>query len=357
MSRLLGIRERTASDQLQRSFAIEAVEPLPQPYSPGRSTPSDLGITDPGDPVSFFILGDVGGIKTPGPQNAVSSAMEARQDEGAFALILGDVVYFNGQENSVGPQQTGYQDQFYEAYAHFAKPILAFPGNHDGDPQPGDTSLSGFMENFCTKTPGIPPSDPRLEYGRHTQTLPYCEWTLELAALTIITVYTNVPSGGHLEPEQQARLTQELKDADSGKPVIVGLHHPPYSIDAHHGGSQQIGDALDQAFKDSGRIPDMVLSGHVHDYQRFTRTIDGKSVPYIVSGNGGYHNLHRFAADATQGESVADGVVFDFGDPNHYGFIKLTVNGGTISGEYVAVTPGRMPDGSDATIAAAADTF
>jgi hypothetical protein len=205
--------------------------------------------------------------------------------------------------------------------------------------------------------PGTPPSDPHLEFGRHTQTLPYCEWTLELSALTIIAVYTNVPSGGHLEPGQQARLTQELKDADPGKPVIVGLHHPPYSIDAHHGGSQTMGNALDQAFSNSGRVPDMILSGHVHDYQRFTRTIDGKAVPYIVSGNGGYHNLHKLATGASHGEAIADGVVFEFGDDSHYGFMKLTVSGGTISGEYVAVKPGTMPDGSDATITPSADSF
>src|SRR5207302_2749781 len=159
-----------------------------------------------------------------------------------------------------------------------------------------------------------------------------CEWTLELEAVTIVAVYTNVPSGGHLEPEQVDWLTTELKDADPNKPVIVGLHHPPYSIDAHHGGSQHMGDALDKAFTDSGRVPDMVLSGHVHDYQRFSRTIDGKQVPYIVSGNGGYHNLHQLASGASPGDEVADGVVFEFGDASQYGFLKLTVAAGKISG-------------------------
>ena len=35
-------------------------------------------------------------------------------------------------------------------------PIIAFPGNHDGDPLPGDTSLAGFMANFCDGTPMFP---------------------------------------------------------------------------------------------------------------------------------------------------------------------------------------------------------
>ncbi len=175
--------------------------------------------------------------------------------------------------------------------------------------------------------------------------------------MTIIAVYSNVPDGGHLEPEQVTRLTEELKSAPAGKPIILGLHHPPYSVDAHHGGSQRMGELIDQAVAAAGRGPDMVLSGHVHDYQRFTRTVNGKPVPYIVSGNGGYHNLHQLAQGATVGEEVASDVVFEYGDAKHYGFLKLTVSGGKISGEYIGAKPGSMPDGSDAEITTGLDTF
>jgi hypothetical protein len=350
MPRLVGLEDRTALEQLQRSFPRVGIQPLPAPYSPGRVNPADVGISDPGDPLSLFVLGDVGGVKAPGAQNAASDAMEQRQSEAAFVLIVGDVVYYNGEESS-------YHDQFYEPYAKLAKPIIAFPGNHDGEPLPGDTSLSGFMANFCDSQPNIPAADPQLEFGRHTQTLPYPEWTLDLQTVTIIAMYSNVPSGGYFEQEQIDRLTQELQAADAGKPVIVALHHPPYSIDAHHGGSQHMGDALDQAFNSSGRVPDLVLSGHVHDYQRFTRSIGGKSLPYIVSGAGGYYNLHQLAGGAAPGDKVAADVTFEFGDASQYGFLKLTVTGVQISGEYVGVKPGTMPDGSDAQITPAVDTF
>lgn len=350
MDRLVGLTSVSARDQLQKSWPKVGIQPLPSPYRPGRVSPATVGIADPGASISFFVLGDVGGVKAPSPQNAVSIAMEQRQGEAAFVLIVGDVVYFNGQE-------ADYMDQFYEPYAKLARPIIAFPGNHDGDPLPGDTSLSGFMANFCDSTPNIPAADPQLEFGRHTQTLPYCEWTLELEAVTIIAVYSNVPTGGHLEPVQVTRLTQELKDASAGKPLILTLHHPPYSIDAHHGGSKEMGEILDQAFTDSGRTPDMVISGHVHDYQRFTRTMGQKQVTYLVSGNGGYHNLHYLATDVSPHEEVVPGVVYEFGDAHRYGFLKLTVSGGRISGEYVGARPGTMPDGSDAQITPALDTF
>jgi calcineurin-like phosphoesterase family protein len=358
MERSFGIEDRTAREQLQRTHPLATAEPLPQPYAPGKVAPAALGIADPGDGLSFFVLGDVGGVKVPTAQNAVSAAMEQSLNDVAFALILGDVVYFNGQQMGlVEGRQTGYGDQFYEPYAKFARPIIAFPGNHDGEPEIGDTSLSGFMENFCEQEAGIPKDDPQLEFGRHTQTLPYCEWTLTLGAVTILAVYTNVPSGGHLEPEQVERLTREIKEADPAKPLIVGLHHPPYSVDAHHGGSPRMAKILDQAIEQAGRAPDLVLSGHVHDYQRFTRTIDGKPIPYVVSGNGGYHNLHKLAKDAAHGEELAKGVTFEYGDDRRYGFLKLTIKGEDREGEYVAVKPGTMPDGSDAIVEPGQDRF
>jgi hypothetical protein len=52
----------------------------------------------------------------------------------------------------------------------------------------------------------------------------------------------------------------------------------------------------------SARAPDLVLAGHVHNYQRFTRTLDqdgaNRQIPYIVAGSGGYWHLHAMASDA-----------------------------------------------------------
>jgi acid phosphatase type 7 len=368
MARSFGIESRSARQQLQRHHPPSQPEPLPQPYAPASVEPAHLGIDDPGDGISFLVLGDVGGVKAPSPQNAVSVAMQQLLAEGqdaAFALVLGDVVYYNGQQMGlVEGLQTGYGDQFYEPYGKLLKPIIAFPGNHDGERErEGETGppvgepLQGFMENFCSPQPEVPKDDPQLEYGRHTQTLPYCEWTLTLGAATIVAVYSNVPSHGHLEQEQIERLTNELKNADPGKRLILGVHHPPYSVDSHHGGSSKMVEILDQAFEGAGRTPDLVLSGHVHDYQRFTRTINGRQVPFVVSGNGGYHNLHRLATGASPGEELGEGVVFEHGDDRRYGFLKLTIKGGTGEGEYVAVTPGPMPDGSEAQVYPGEDAF
>jgi acid phosphatase type 7 len=278
----------------------------------------------------------------PQPQNNVSNAMQA-QAAPTFVYHVGDVIYFNGDE-------ADYPSQFYEPYGHLTTPIIGIPGNHDGDnSNPNVASLSAFMTNFCAPTPTLPAGSE--EFNRDTETQPNCYWTLRAQAVTIIGCYSNVPSGGVIAADQAAWLASELTAAPTGPPLIVTLHHPPYSIDDFHGGSAAMGQVLDAAFQTSGRTPDLVLSGHVHDYQRFTRTMaDGTALPYVVSGNGGYHNLHKFAKGATPGQEVRTGVVFDAGDDANWGFLSLTSDGATLAGEYIRAAP-------DDTVTQGVDSF
>lgn len=349
MERSFGLSSQvTAADQLQKSLPTVGVQPLPA-GSPGRATAGQLGIQD-SDPITFYVIGDHGGVVAPGPQNAVSYAMQRGPGPApAFVYSVGDWVYFGGDEG-------GWDSQVYEAYAHLNVPLVGIPGNHDdqygGDPpyDPSRGPLDAWMANMCTPAPQVPPADPQFEYGRHTQTEPWCDWTLELSAVTIIGVYSNVPSGGHLEQPQIDWLSEELKSAPTDRPAIVTVHHPPFSVDLHHGGSQGMGTALDGAFNGAGRWPELVLCGHVHDFQSFIRQVQAQSVRYVVIGNSGYHNLHQLASDASPGMDLGGGVTFEYGDASEYGFLVLTVGGGQISGEYVGVRPGTMPDGSDAQV-------
>ncbi len=345
--RRVGIEPTTAVKQLQKSWPPNVpTQPLPAGQG-GRAKAADLAIKQ-NEPLTFFVVGDHGGIKDPNPQNAVTLAMETEKLP-AFVYSVGDVVYFNAD-------QTEWHPQFYEAYAHLPVPFLSIPGNHDGDTtdDPSRAPLDTWMANFCAAKPALPPGNE--EYGRDVQTQPYCDWTLQCDAVTIVGLYTNVPSGGHLEQSQIDWLTGELKDADPKLPLIVTLHHPPYSVDAHHGASPKMGDALDSAFQASGRLPRLVISGHVHDYQRFTRSGLAQAIPYVVIGNSGYHNLHRLAPGSNPGEELVPGVTFEYGDDSEYGFLKLTVDGGKISGEYVGVTPGVTPN-APPQITPAKDTF
>lgn len=331
---------RAQAQKDQTTGAHEPFQPLPAPTgaAPYRETLAKLmGLESEPGTLMLHVIGDHGGVKDPNPQLAVAKALvadrEARPIKGCYTL--GDVVYFNGAENE-------YPSQFYEPYAHYNVPIFGIPGNHDGDPEEdGETSLKAFMANFCSASPELPPK--WAEFGRSTMTQPNCYWTLESDHATIIGLYSNVPSGGEIETDQEEWLAGELEAAAKGKPLVVALHHPPYSVDAHHGGSARMGEVLDAAFTKAGRCPEMVLSGHVHDFQCFTRQFDSRQIVYIVCGNGGYHNLHGLAKDVHPGEEVAPGVVFEYGDSSRFGFGRLTVlseEGGTdnvLHFEYVPV--------------------
>jgi hypothetical protein len=49
---------------------------------------------------------------------------------------------------------------------------------------------------------------------------------------------------------------------------------------------------IDAVCNSAGVWPDILLAAHAHLYQRFSRSIGGKAIPYIVAGSGG-HLLHQ----------------------------------------------------------------
>ena len=108
---------------------------------------------------------------------------------------------------------------------------------------------------------------------------PNVYWTLTRRRLSRSSASTpTCPSGGAVAQDQIDWLVGELQAADPAVPVADRTAPPPAVLcDAHHGGSAAMGQLLDGAFAASGSVADMVLTGHVHDYQRFTRTLDGSA--------------------------------------------------------------------------------
>ena len=297
----------------------------------------------------FHVIGDSGGIHGDDVQTAVAEAMEGQikgtqgADKPAFLYHVGDVVYFNGQSELYG-------SQFYEPYQYYPAPILAIPGNHDGDTRvskgdPPDTepSLYGFTENFCA------PQPHQISPYRATMTQPYVYWTLDAPLVTMIGLYSNVE--GTLDSrgtfEQQNWFEQQLAAAKSKDGfIVVAVHHPPYSLDKTHGGYLDIVAAIDQAMEHTGVIPHAVLSGHVHNMQRFTRKYNKRQIPYLIEGRGGYANTdrltHKLQKDArghfptapVQTESTQDPQLdlnLDYYDQDSAGFLRVTVTEETLT--------------------------
>ena len=127
--------------------------------------------------------------------------------------------------------------------------------------------------------------------------------------VTIIGMYSNCPEGGQIGDTQRLWFISELKAADPKLPVILAIHHPIYSAYGSHPGSSRLKKLLDDCCQTAGRAPDVVLTGHVHDYQRFSAPLhDKKNVPFIVAGAGGYnkrlHVLGKIFQDARQNKKL-----------------------------------------------------
>ena len=302
----------------------------------------------------FHTVGDSGGIHGTETQEGLAAVMVQQiedsrangkpAEEPLFFYHLGDVVYFNGISRD-------YPVQFYEPYQNYNAPIVAIAGNHDGDTRTrsgdepdNETTLFGFLQNFCA------PSPQYIFKHRPTMTQPYVYWTLDTPMATIIGLYSNVDGqlDGRGTFEQQRWFAQQLNDAAADRAVIVTVHHAPYSLDSTHGGYGDIGDAIDRAGKTAGRSPDLVLSGHVHNYQRFTRRTKKKTITYVVAGAGGYAGtlraMHKLAKDPSTGQRIAapfqtsrPEVKLEAANDTEPGFLRIKVTKKKITGEYYTI--------------------
>ncbi len=278
----------------------------------------------------FHVVGDTGGIQDGEFQNNVAAQMvdhlnTHKGGKPQFCYHVGDVVYYTGMRDD-------YYGQFYEPYSQYDVPILSIPGNHDGevDDPAAQVSLDGWVDYFMQAEPDVDPISkdaPRVQLN-----LPNVYWTLVTPLATIIGMYTNVPEGGSIDSTQQQWVTHEFSTAPKDRALILALHHPVYSFDVYHSGSSKMADVLENAIWDTGRVPNLVLSGHVHNYQRIEQSIapDGPT-PFIVTGNGGYHNLH--AVHSNPGDQAEDTkAVLKYVATKSWGFVTLAIDKKTISG-------------------------
>jgi hypothetical protein len=248
--------------------------------------------------IRFHALGDSG----------VDSAQEAQQIANqmatgfkagagglnpAFLFHLGDVIYGNDKANHYG-------ERFYIPYKNYPGKILAIPGNHDGEVKsPADSpSLSAFLANFCAATATVPPQASGSGVYRETMTEPGVYWFLDAPFVQIIGLYSNLlEDPGYLEGIANGKsdtaqldwLGQTLSSigaANQKKALIFATHHPPYSQSAHIG-SAAMSQSIDALCTKTGVYPDLFLSAHSHNYQRHTRRMGGKQIPYIIAGTGG----------------------------------------------------------------------
>ena len=184
---------------------------------------------------------------------------------------------------------------------------------------------------------------------------PNVYWTLETPLVTIIGLYTNVTEGGKLDDQQIAWFESKLTSAPLDKALIVTMHHTIYSAATRPSGSRYMQQVLDKAAQKAGRMPDAVFAGHVHNYQRFTRSVSNGEVPYIVAATGGYPNLHAMRKD--NGKSLhtpyrvpeTDVTLESYCDDRH-GYMRMEVTAQMFKGEYYTVPQLKEPSSNPAEL-------
>jgi acid phosphatase type 7 len=310
--------------------------------------PADVQQIEKSGVMVFHSVGDTGDFRGR-QQDFVAQMMTTDANNSpadkkpAFFYHLGDVVYFAGDIDMYG-------NNFYETYQDYPCFIVAIPGNHDcqpDDPQDGPVDpnkkpLDGWIQNFMSKNP-VQLGSLKTNSQRTQMDLPNVYWTFTTPFATILGLFSNVgEEQGEIHPDQIAWFEGELKAADPELALIVAVHHPPFSGDQEHTGSSAVDKVLMQSFQSTKRYPDLVLSGHVHNYQRFTNELKGPNgtlqIPYVVAGAGGYTNLGKLQMiDGNYPNAplaVGSGLTLVQYDQNNFGFLRLEVSKSQIVGTY-----------------------
>jgi hypothetical protein len=97
---------------------------------------------------------------------------------------------------------------------------------------------------------------------------------------------------------------------------------------------------LFDAFSATNRYPHLILSGHVHNYQRFTDVVQDMQIPCVVAGAGGYTKLgtlHKInGQDPSTPLPLGGGLTLEQYDQTEFGFLRLEVSKTEIVGSYFA---------------------
>jgi len=348
-------------------IADDAVFPLGDAY--GARGPDEIIAIKKAGQVSFHVIGDSGATNDGKYQHElhVSDQLTADFHSGpvasrpAFLYSLGDVVYDFGE----APY---YYDQFYEPYRNYPAPIFAIPGNHDSFVVPGtapdDEPLKIFGRNFCAQQHEITAEAGSLH--RTAMTQPGVYFTLDVPFVRIIGLFSNAledpglisDQNGHWPgvPRHQLNFLKaqlnRIKAEKFAGAVLFAMHHPPFTYRSPksgggtHAGSTEMLREIDRICAEAGVYPHAVLSGHAHNYQRYTRIVqlgaEKHEVPFVVCGCGG-HNV-SVLAKASEEPSFGDrvdhldpnpavttgGLTLEKYDDRNYGYLKINVDAQTL---------------------------
>jgi len=222
------------------------------------------GAVAPDAPREFIIYGDTQKTMTlefwrPHYDLERRALVQAVADERpAFIVNAGDVVCHGGRE-------ADWQRFCRENQPIFDRGIAYFPaiGNHD---------LYGGAEALRIRAAVFPHVGTRRWFA------------IRFVQVLIIVLDSNFDDlGAELSGQQDQWLEDQLADAERDaeiRHVLLVCHHPPYT------NAQGLSDSPEVQKHFVARLSpkaDVLVSGHVHNYERFEKN----GVQYVVSGGGG----------------------------------------------------------------------
>jgi len=333
--------------------AVEPILTLAQAY--GDVGAAKTAAIQAAGQIVFHCVGDTGSVKGPLTQSLVADKMVSdfterkSADVPSFCFHLGDVIYYFGEG-------AYYYDQFYEPYRMYPAPIIAIPGNHDGVVYSNDpaSTLDAFLRNFCAPSPVVTPEAGGL--SRTAMIAPGVYYTLDAPFVKILGLYSNVledpgiisdenGSNTTLDNRQIDFLTAAIKRAKSQNfpgAIIIAVHHPPITGGTDHGGSPKMLADIDSACTAAGLWPHVVLAGHAHNYQRYTRLVNNFQTPYIVAGCGGHSPLSPMRGAYRTPYKIDNTLTLESYDDTHYGYLRVVVNAQTMRIEFHPETDGAV---------------
>jgi len=361
----------------------------------GSQGPADVQAIQNAGQIVFHAIGDSGASSVGKLGNELNVADHLTNDfhtstganRPAFLFHLGDIIYNFGESPF-------YYDQFYEPFRNYAAPIFAIPGNHDSFMIPGTTAVNApltiFSRNFCSTSPVVTPEAGSLH--RTAMTQPGAYFALDAPFVRIIGLFSNALEDPGLISSQQGQkttwpsvpdvqlafLTAQLKNIKAQNfsgAVLIAVHHPPFSYSPDRGSSAgaHVGNTLmlreiDTICQAQGVYPHAFLSGHAHNYQRYTRKLSfaGKnySVPFLVAGDGGFNvKSIVYSSGGSTPPPPAPGTQVNYLDPNpvltatgltidqynqtNYGYLRIMVNSTQLRIEFHPVSKTGAPPSLD----------
>lgn len=194
------------------------------------------------------VAGDTGTGSDAEDATAERMALESQQDPYDALLLLGDLIYEDGDAAMVDSRITEPFAPILDDGAELV-PVL---GNHDYKSDEQDEILTALGRQ-----------DP---------------WYVEqIESVRIIVLDSNQVE----DPEQTQWLRDTLAEPQSPETwTVVAMHHPAYSA-GEHGSDFKVRETWAPLFAEYA-VP-LVLAGHDHSYQR---SIPQDGVTYVVSGGG-----------------------------------------------------------------------